>query len=306
MCIRDSYTVGQKRVQQAWFTWKLSGTIQHHAVLDDALYVVLRNGSKDVMQKFGLKLDDTGSYIDDDKGTTSDTSDDITYRIHLDNTKVIASTALSSYDASNNRTTFTLPDGFNNTSGQLAVYVVPSSTDKTFQGRTENVTTFVDSGTTKVSLPGNWKTYDPQFVDDGNTGDDVTPANNILLGYQFDMQVKFPTIYYTQQSGNNVRSLTQGSLVVHRLKLNFGHNGLFTTILDRVGKPQYSETWEPPLADQYSANTVQFNEYITQTIPVYEKNKNLTVTLKSTHPSPAILHSMSWEGDYTNKFYRRV
>ena len=258
------------------------------------------------MQRFSLKTDDEGHFIEDDKGTTTDTTDDFLYSIHLDNAKAIASSSLSAYDAANDRTTFTLPDGFNNSSGQLAVIAVPSASDKTFQGRTENVTTFTDSGTVKVKLTGNWKTYDPQYVDDGNANDDVTPANNIILGYQFDMQVQFPTIYQTQTSGNVTRADTRGSLVVHRLNFNLGPSGMYTTTIERVGKPSYSETFEPPIADLYGANRVQFHEELDQTLPVYEKNKNLVVKLKSTHPSPATLYSMTWEGDYTNHYYKGV
>ncbi len=300
------FNTSEQRLQSAWFTWELMGDIQHHAVLDDALYVVVRNSSKDVLQKFSLKIDDGEREITDNQGTTSDTSDDITYRIHLDNSTIVASSSLSAYDEANDRTTFNLPTGFNKTTGQLAVYVVPSASDLTFQGRSQNVSTYQESGVTKVSLPGNWKTYDPQYVEDGSTGDDVTPANNIVLGYQFDMEVQFPTIYYGQPIGDQWRSLLNGSLVIHRVKLNFGANGLYTTTIDRTGKPSYTETWEPTISDQYSANRVQINEQATQVIPTYERNKNLTITFKSTHPTPATLYSMTWEGDYTNQNYKLV
>ena len=301
------FNTSEQRIQQAWFTWELMGTIQHHCVLDDALYVVVRNNSKDVLQKFSLKVDDGEREITDNKGTTSDTEDDLTYRIHLDNSTSVAHTALT-YDAANDRTVFNIPEGFHDVTAplQLAVYVIPSATDLTFQGRSENVTTYVESGVTKVSMPGNWKTYDPQYVDDGNTGDDVTPANNIILGYQFDMEVQFPTIYYGQAMGDQWRSLLNGSLVVHRVKLNFGANGLYTTTIDRTGKPSYTETWEPTISDQYSANRVQINEQSERVIPTYERNKNLTLTFKSTHPTPATLYSMTWEGDYTNQNYKLV
>ena len=299
------FNSSEERIQQAWFTWELMGTIEHHAVLDDALYVVVRNSSKDVLQKFSLKLDDGEFEINDNMNTVTDTTDDISYRIHLDNSSAIAHTSLT-YDTANDRTVFNIPDGYNNSSGQLAVYVVPDATDLTFQGRSENVTTFVESGVTKVSMPGNWKTYDPQYQDDGNTGDDVTPDNSIILGYQFDMEVKFPTIYYGQRQGEVWRSILNGSLVVHRVKLNFGANGLYSTTIDRLGKPSYTEIWEPPISDQYGANRVQINEDATQVVPTYEKNKNLTLTLKSTHPTPATLYSMTWEGDYTNQNYKSV
>ena len=48
------------------------------------------------------------------------------------------------------------------------------------------------------------------------------------------------------------------------------------------------------------------NNVLKQVVPIYERNTNLTLTLKSTHPTPATLYSMTWEGDYTNKFYQRV
>ena len=81
---------------------------------------------------------------------------------------------------------------------------------------------------------------------------------------------------------------------------------IYTTILDRAGKPTYTETWESTIADQYGANRVQVDESVSQAIPTYEKNTNLTLTLKSTHPTPATLSSMTWEGSYTDKSYRRV
>ena len=33
---------------------------------------------------------------------------------------------------------------------------------------------------------------------------------------------------------------------------------------------------------------------------------NIDLTLKSTHPSPATLHALTWEGIYNNNFYQRV
>ena len=301
------FTTNQRRMQQAWFQWELSGNIQHHTVLDDALYVVVRNGSKDVMQKFSLKLDDEGHFINDDKGTTSDTTDDIAYRIHLDNSTIVASSSLSAYDAANDRTTFTLPTGFNNSSGQLAVFVVPTTSDTTFQGYSIDATL---SGST-VQLKGNWKTYledenDPKTPGDPTDDTTKTPANNLILGYQFDMEVTLPTIYNTQVSGDQAKAFTGGTLVIHRLKMNFGPSGLYSTTINRTGKPAYTEIWEPPIADSYGANRVQVNELRSQTIPVYEKNKNLSVTLKSTHPTPATLYSMTWEGDFTTNYYQRV
>ena len=254
--------------------------------------------NKNVLQKIPLKLDTDSITVTDDRATT-DTSDDITYKIHLDNMTTVASSSLSAYDATNDRTTFTIPTDFNLTS-DLSAYVVPTTTDDTLQGLCQDVTVYKDGSNTKVSLPGNWKTY----VDAGGTTQ--TPTNNIILGQKFDYEVKLPTIYYTTSEGNSYKSDRRGSLVLHRLKLNFGHSGLYETLVERTGKDDYSEIWEPSLANAYLANQVIFEQEITRTIPIYDRNSNTSVTIKSSHPSPATLYSMTWEGDYTNRFYKSV
>jgi hypothetical protein len=41
-------------------------------------------------------------------------------------------------------------------------------------------------------------------------------------------------------------------------------------------------------------------------IPFYQKNKNATLTIESTHPTPATIHNLTWEGVYTPPYYTRV
>ena len=84
--------------------------------------------------------------------------------------------------------------------------MVPTGTDKIFQGMASPAYTIPGD---KVRIPGNWKTYDPQLVTDNSTSDDVTPAGNVILGYLYDMEVKFPTIYYVTQTSNGYRSESQ-------------------------------------------------------------------------------------------------
>ena len=131
-------------------------------------------------------------------------------------------------------------------------------------------------------------------------------GHDLILGYLFDMEVEFPTIYYTQSANDIVKSDQTASLVVHRVKMSFGASGMYTTTLDRKGKPIYSETYEPPLADTYNANQVGINKQIIQRIPIYEKNKNFTLKLKSSHPAPATLYSMTWEGLYNRPYYKQI
>ena len=60
------------------------------------------------------------------------------------------------------------------------------------------------------------------------------------------------------------------------------------------------------MLDEYEVSDAPYVEEHIQTIPVYEKNTNVDITLKSSHPAPATLRALAWEGDYSPRFYKRV
>ena len=369
-----SYFVsGEKRVQQAWFKWTFNGTIQHHCVLDDEIYLIIRNNSKDTMQRITIKTDATTDTITDDRDTT-ETTDDLIHRIHLDNMAVI-NIGSNRYDSTTDKTIFARPQGYENTAEQLVIYdnsagsgvsdpigqyaevttnggtspkfTIPTSavtiaaetititghgystgnpviysngSGTTLAGLTHDTTYYVikvDANTIKLATTASNAVGGTaiNLTGTGNNAQTISSTlevprdwsgNSVVLGYLYEMNVTLPTIYYTQTADQQVRADTRSSLVVHRVKLNFGAVGMYTTLLERLGKDPYSQTWEPPLADSYRGNAIPINNTITHTIPTYEKNQNLSLTLTSKHPAPATLISMSWEGDLNNKHYRSV
>ena len=370
------FQTGDRRIQQAWFEWELSGNLEHIAMLDDALYAIIKNNNTYTMQKFSIKLDDNSHTI----------VEDATYRVHLDNATVLSSSNLA-YEPSGdytkiNHTNARFPlDSTNIDTTKLYAVAVATGSDKSFNGQLAKVTTFTDDGdgVVKVKLPGNWKQYEITRVKlhedvatragntvtikyenhpfkqgdslqldfqhpsgsgttptDGNytvatvatDGDSFTitdsasgtistpvdvviqsvqtPTNDIIIGYDFDMEVQFPTIYVGKREGEGFRSDIQGSLILQRTKFSFGPSGVYKVTLKRIGKPDYSEIYESIKADTYTASTVGIDGEQIVNIPIYEKNTNLTLLLNSQHPSPATLYSMNWEGSYSNRYYKRV
>ena len=274
------FNAGNQRLQQSWFTWETVGTIQHHAVLDDSLYIVVRNNSKDTLQKYSIKTHTDSFTITDDKNN-DDATDDVTYRIHLDGASSVTIPA-DAYNEGENKTVFSKPNGYENTTAQLCLYDNNTTSENVGKYSTASIVNI------NIEVPGDWSN------------------RTVILGYLYDMEIKLPTIYVTKTENEVVSADTNASLVVHRVKLNFGSHGSYSTTIDRLGKPSYTEIWESPVSDQYLLSNVAIDEEVTKTIPTYERNKNLSITLKSTHPSPATLYSMAWEGDYTSKFYSRV
>jgi hypothetical protein len=131
-------------------------------------------------------------------------------------------------------------------------------------------------------------------------------TSGLTIGYLYDYEVKFPTFYATRREGNNARADVNSSLVLHRIKFHFGKIGLYETTLERVGKTDYTEVYESTELDEYEASDAPYLEEFIKTVPVYEKNTNVDITLRSSHPAPATLRAVSWEGDYSPKYYKRV
>ena len=78
------------------------------------------------------------------------------------------------------------------------------------------------------------------------------------------------------------------------------------TVIKRKGRVDYTTNFNAAEIDSLKANELPIVEEFIQTIPIYERNTNLDIQIKSTHPSPATLFSMNWEGDYNPRYYRRV
>ena len=120
------------------------------------------------------------------------------------------------------------------------------------------------------------------------------------------MKVQLPTIYVQRAVGEYWRSDTRADLIVHRIKFSFGDVGVYSITIDRDGKGSYTEEIEVNKANQLLPNTSTFLPNSIETVPCYERNKSLIVTISSKHPSPSTLISYNWEGDYNNKSYSRV
>ncbi len=280
------YMAGDKRAQSAWFRWTLPNNIVYHAILDDVYYAVLQNGSDYTLEKFDIKLSSDTHVI----GTAPDEN-----RVHLDTKKTIASGDIT-YNTAADTSTFTLGAGYYSTR-TLTVYC---TTDSDAVGKSYDVQAADISGSNPnkvITLPGNWKTS----LKDGSSVN-----TDLVVGYEYEFEVELPKIYVTRSEGERVRSETRGSLVVHRMNFDFGDVGVIDVTLKRRGRDDYTYTVESLEWDNVNASTAAIARGYVHTIPVYDRNENLTVLLKSNHPSPATIHSMNWEGDYSPRYYRRV
>ena len=267
--------IGDKVQQQAWFKWKFNNPLKYHFIINDEYYFL---DTDNFLQCLKLIQAETDPNFD---------QDGVNYLIHLDNHTTISG---GSYNSSTGLTTFSNVGWLSNVTtpnGQLVVIDEggsPGPTDG--QGRYGEGTKDPNSNT--FTVPGDW--------------------SNITLhvGYLYEYLVEFPQLYPTKSDGERSVADVNSSLVLHRLKLHFGKIGLYETKLERVGKPDYTEVYESSLSDIYNISRAPYLEEHIQTVPIYEKNTNVEITLSSSHPAPATLRAMSWEGDFSPRFYKRV
>ena len=260
----------RERKLAAWFKWTLTGEIQYHCMQDDSLFVVVKNGTKYQMLKYSLKMDANTYSLHDN-------------RVHLDHLMKVTSLASSAF--SGGKTTFTKPTGLES-SNQLVAYDIDDSANPPVAiGRFADVSVNGNN----LEITGDW------------TGQDF------LIGYEYTMSVTLPTIYYKVTENKRVTADTRAHTVIHRVKIGFGPVGVYETTLQRIGRPDYTELFEVTPANTVLANSPGvFNDEIQRTIPIYERNINATLTIKSTHPAPATMHNYTWEGVYTDNFYKKI
>ena len=268
-------TVGNERQQSSWFKWKFNNPIKFHFIVNDTYYYL---DTDDFLQSINLLQADTDLSIDEGG---------VNYLIHLDNYTTVSGGV---YDATTKLTTFTnqatwIPD-VTTPNGKLVV--IDTDAAATRVGRYAECTLTGNSPNDDFTVPGDWS------------------SATVNIGYLYDYQVDFPTVYVTKQQGKNFTTDINSSLILHRIKLGFGKVGLYETTLNRIHKLPYTEVYESSALNQYNVSDAPYLDEDIKTIPVYEKNKNVDITLKSTHPAPATLLSMSWEGDYSPKYYKRV
>ena len=195
-----------------------------------------------------------------------------TYKVHLDSSESVTA---GSYDSGTGLTTVTWSG-----TGTGTVAVVDPSDGSTFIANSSSGSTH----TFRTDLSG----------------------QTLLIGYLYELKVDLPKLYVKTKAADKTTADVTASLTIQRANLRFGSVGQIDVTLKRRGKPDYSVSYDSSLADWYGEDEPPVITERTVQVPVYERNHNVNITVKSTHPGPASFHSMTWEGDYTPMYHKRV
>jgi len=285
------YAAGQDTVMQAWFKWQLTNPIKFLTVINNYFVAVLKNGSeyKVVILDIIQNLDPT------EVGNTPAIS-----TTRLDESFVVKCGGTITYNSTTNKST--IPKPYTHVTGKTPIVVTAQTmADGTASdyGTLYKLATVPDPNVThdfilevEVDNSGNWLVL----------GDWTGKEYDLVAGYAFNFEVDLPRYFFRSQ--NNVD--WTASLTIARMKFDVGFSGAVNFYITRFGAPEWIYVAGVQNAGSYLSNSTPTIDRTTLTVPIHQKNINFNLKINSTSPFPVSLNSMTWEGQYAQRYYRRA
>lgn len=273
---------GEKRPLESWYKWKLTGNILDQFFDNSIYYAVLTNGTDVYTVSHDLTQSNEEGFLTLPTGEKTDVCLDMW---------VVNPTR--TYNSGTDKTRVNLP--FTHyTDKKLAVVLLGN---------------YIGSSNA-VSAQSNgavlYPTVDSSGTPDYFELDGDVRGENLIIGYIYDMVVDLPKFYLTRSSDSSASTDTTADLIIHRMKVMSGLSGPVTYQVNITGRPAWDNTISVTMPNLYSLNNVNLEADAIHTIPLYQRNNNLLVRVIGDTPFPVSLLNLTWEGRYTNGFYRRA
>jgi hypothetical protein len=288
------YSNGEQQLMQAWFKWDLPGSIQYMEIIQNVLFFVTKNGSD--YQLSMVSMVQTPYPV----SSQFPTFGNITMpTVRLDFLYPASNAGTITYDANTKRST--LPTLYTHISGKRPVAVtIPAVTTSAPSGINELTKLFIspelddpdagfvmDIDPTDWTIPGDWEGQE----------------NKLAIGYEYTYEVTLPTYFYTP--GNQPKDWS-ANLTIARMKFNMGLSGLVNFYLKKYGSGEWLSTQSVQEADRYIETNAPLVQNTVVTVPIHQRNTSFQLKINSTSPFPVTLNSMTWEGNYSPRYYRRA
>jgi hypothetical protein len=272
---------GDQRAVSTWYKWNLTGTLLDQFFDASTYYAVVANGSDVYVQSYDLTQASEEGYLTLPTGEKTDVCLDL-WNVNPYRT----------YDSSADTTRIFLP--YNEvSSGTFSVVVLGGYIDDDIALSSASVgavlypTVVDDAGGDYVDVDGDYR------------------GRNLIIGYTYTMNVELPKFFLTQSDGRTAQSDFTSDLIIHRIKVSTGLSGPVKYQITITGRPEWTQTIEAVQPNVYDLNNVNLSAEAIHTIPIYQRNENLSIKMIGDSPMPVSLLSLNWEGRYNSGFYRR-
>lgn len=255
-----------KRELSTWYKWKTTTKVLHQFFDANTFYVIGNTDSEGVIESYDMSQSSEEGFLTIPTGEKTDVCLDLFY-VNPHRT----------YNNNTKETTVKLP--YVSTSGTLAAVILGPSNGAVLYPTVTNDT----------------------FVLDGDYR-----GTDIVIGYNYDMELTLPKLYVYQQDGESVRNDPESNLILHRLRVQTGLSGPVDYQIKIDGLNDYTHTASVTMPYEYEIGEVNMQANATHVVPIYQRNDNLNITIKGTTPFPVSLLGFDWEGKYNSRFYRRI
>ena len=125
----------------------------------------------------------------------------------------------------------------------------------------------------------------------------------MVFGFLYRFRVDLPTLFYRGQEVDYVARL---NIARCKFECSAGLQGALAFQLRADGYPDFDTTFEVTDADMYDADNAPLVKTRVFEVPINKLNLTYTLNAVSDSPFPVALNSMTWEGNYSPRFYRRL
>ena len=270
---------GDRRDQSAWFSWTLTGTLQHALYTAGNFYTVTKQGSDYILSRHEYVTDtDTNSSYTLGTGTVGSTlTTSRWFEACLDNMQSFT----SGWSYADPLSSITL--GYSPTDWTKIYLVVLSGdeagaviqADSSSSGTTAKFNINLTSGSPKVAV-----------------------------GYRYDTLIELPTYYFEAEPG---RYDTDGDLRISGINFEMGVSGpMEFELSSKYGDVDTYTQYESGMligTGQFSEPPAVLNKAVR--VPIQRKNDKYTLQIKIPDPFSTALISGSWDGRYNTRRHVR-
>ena len=282
---------GEKDLFQAWTKWQLPGTIQTADIINDSVFVVSQQEDEYTLGKIILDEIPTGSSVAGATTITGNTCLDMATRPVEPAVGVNAVV----YDSTNEVTKIYVPyTPFQNTKGVMLL-TVPTA-DVGTDAAVDADAGFYLEAAERTEIGTGYRYFEVK-------GDYSSYADGIVVGYNYDFETTLPKLYYKKDPNTSDYTAT---LTISRVTFSVGRTGPVLFKVKADGSDEWKNVEYVTDANIYKADSSPITSEHLFTIPIHQRNTNFELKVTSNFPYPVSLVSMTWEGNYSPRFYRRA
>ena len=284
------YNNGKEDLFQAWVKWELPGTIQAARIINDAVTVVSQQEDEYTIGSIELDELPSGNIFATPSSFTGNVPLDMATRpVSPDEGNVDAVV----YDSTNDITKIYVPYTPIDDKDAVMLLTVPTA-DKGTDAALDSDQGYWAKAIERIEPVTNFHYFEVK-------GDFTNYADGIVVGYGYDLEAELPKFYLRTEQGADYTA----SLTIARIKMSVGRTGAIRFKLKPTGSNEWKDVQHTADSDIYTGDTNPVVQERVFTLPIHQRNTNFELKVTSDFPYPVSLVSMMWEGNYSNKYYRR-